>query len=433
MVARAKTEDDLVDLWGKVVDPEYARSIRDADDAGMDVVHMQASQLAELDTRQLAVQQAYYLLPHSDQLGEPASSGRRSVGSVEVERAATDSGNGERRILAGTELEGHVVDSMGVDRVTGFYRTTEDVTLAAGDLGPVTLPVEATVVGFAGDQPAGTITRFRTRGTGVLEVVVDSTTTVHDVLAVDLDVFNEGERGLFLLLDGLDADSYPRVMTNVSQGSPSSTATLDPPLPAGAVGNTYVARVLEHNDLFSVEQIAPTTGGRDDTLGEIGRERNKPKAEGETDDEYRKRLARLEDTISPNAIRRLCTRMLQPYGIRFHIEETRDGVHGFILDLAPLDTGVICSQTDPWASSVLLNDNDAVRFFVICVSGPDQTFGDPSTPLDSTTDGVNAYDAGGPGDGSPVTYNQVIARLWRAVNAARLFGVNFAIVQDQDL
>lgn len=429
MVTPARSEEELVDVWRKVVDPEYARSIEEADDAGMDVVHQQAAQLSTLDSQLVVVQQSYYLLPHSDQLAPPASGIRYATGEVLISRK--DSGLGTRKIVAGTELEGHIVDSMGVDRVTGYFRTTADASLDEGDVGPVAVPVQAEFGGFSGNQAAGTITRFKDRSNGRVLAFFLSETQVQDTVDANYDAFNVSQIGQYLVIqDGVE--SYPRLITNVSQGVPA-TITVDPPFPVTMVGTTDVAFVVDHNSIFDVEQPEALSGGRDGTLDGIGADRNMPRTTGETDDAYRQRLARLEDTISPAAIVRTATRILQPLGIRFAFKETRTDVRGFVLDDSPMDTGDVCADGDPWSGSVILSENDATRFFVICVSMPDQQFGDVSTPLDATDDGVNAYDSGGPGDGGPVLYNQAIATLWRAINHAREAGVNFVIVQDPAL
>lgn len=432
MVARPRSEEDLVELWRSVVDGEHARAMEEADDAGMDVVHMQASQLAQLDAQQVTVSQAYYLLPHSDQLGPPAAGEARAQGEVLVERRG--SGLGPRTIKAGVELEGLITDSMGVERSMGFFRLTEDLVFTDGDIGPSAVAIEASEPGYAGNVLAGTIQRFRARGTGLVEAVVTSTTTLEDTITVDRDVFNEGELYQFLTVLDQGAESYPRLITNVSQGLPT-VVTVDPPLDVTLVGMTVDVQVHDFDELFSVDQLAATEGGVDGFLDEEGRNRNMPRFSAESDDVYRERLTTLADTISPNAIVRICARVLTPLGIRFHFTETgEDGVHGFILDEAPLDVGELCGATDPWSGSVVLNENDATRFFLICVSAPDDAlFGNPGQPLDAVDAGVNAYDAGGPGDGAPTTYNQAIADLWRQVNSARAAGVNFVIVQDAGL
>lgn len=436
MVTKARTEDDLVELFELVVDREYARALLDDDGVGADVVHSQAAQFAELDLHQLEVQQAYYLLPASEQLGEPSTGAVAAYGTVLVSRR--DSGLGPRTLEIGTQLESRIVDTMGVERVTGYYDVIANATFEEGDVGPISVSVRANDTGFAGNRPAGSIVGFRARGTGTVSGTITNTTTIQDDPDdPDKDRFNEGELFQFVTVQGLGVESYPRLIVNVSQGLTAADPTIitvDPALPVTAVGDTRDVFVRDFDELFSVEQPTAMIGGRDDNLDEVGRERNQPRSAGETNDQYRQRLSRLEDTISPAAIERICSFVLQPLGIRFHVEETKEDVRGFILDLAPLDTGEVCDALDAhWSGSVLLNENDAQRFFVVCVSAPDALFGNPGKPYDASTAGANAYDSGGPGDGQPILYNQAIALLWKRINAARAWGVNFTIVKDANL
>jgi hypothetical protein len=69
----------------------------------------------------------------------------------------------------------------------------------------------------------------------------------------------------------------------------------------------------------------------------------------------------------------------------------------------------------------------------VVLVGDDPGLGMYGLPFDAMNAGVNAYDSGGPGDGVPVTYNQVIAKLYASIEAARGFGVAWKLVQESCL
>lgn len=65
---------------------------------------------------------------------------------------------------------------------------------------------------------------------------------------------------------------------------------------------------------FSVTNVESPVGGRLGMLDELGKERNIARGNGEVDARYRKRVSKLPDVVSPNAIRRACSKFFTPMG-----------------------------------------------------------------------------------------------------------------------
>jgi len=73
---------------------------------------------------------------------------------------------------------------------------------------------------------------------------------------------------------------------------------------------------------FTVSQSADASGGVAPTLNGLGADRGIARHPGEPADVYRVRVRSLPDTVSPGAIRRTVTAILNPYGIAFDFIET---------------------------------------------------------------------------------------------------------------
>jgi len=81
-------------------------------------------------------------------------------------------------------------------------------------------------------------------------------------------------------------------------------------------GATCAWHVMEWGDDlgFTVTNPLSPLNGKLGFLDEIGRERKIPRADGESDASYRRRVAKIPDVVSPNAIRRACSRFFTPHG-----------------------------------------------------------------------------------------------------------------------
>lgn len=96
--------------------------------------------------------------------------------------------------------------------------------------------------------------------------------------------------------------------------------------------------VLDWKDLgIKLVQVSAFSGGRDNTLGMIGEERGVERQKNEDDEAYRARLGNLDDVVSPNAIKRIVSRALAPYGLGAIVQDAANGMTGLFCDIDALD------------------------------------------------------------------------------------------------
>lgn len=458
-MGRELTQAQLEEIFRRSTDDSYTGPLESAGEGeGFDPV---AAAAATLERASQAVQrstQEYYLRPYSTQCDAPASGAVRATGQVTLSRAGSDAAAaitvpaGERLVQSQLNTQGGAVEALPE------FELVSDAVLDAG-VQTVTADVRAVRAGDQGNVPAGRIVGFSPRGTAT----VQHTAVAPDLLTdtVSPDKFSEAMIGQYLrITTGTNASATPLRITAVNPvGGGLFTATVAATLVTVATEET--ANVLEFADLgITVTQSAPTTGGRHGVLDANGRDRNVLRRFEESDFDYRQRIVTLPDVVSPAAIDRICAQILTPVNIPYRILETRQtNLEGMILDLSPLDRGVLCETPespginviplaspplppgtttevlDAWAGSVVLSTSDTVRLFIICVGPPNAaTAGETGLPYDATNDGVNAYDVGDRGiDGSQQGYESLIAALYDQVDQARGAGVHFEIIQDPDL
>lgn len=415
----AWTAAEFLALWRRLFPAEYTTPLEtEADGEGADVVAAFAALYARLDRAEHDTFERYYLLPHTLQTGPEASGAVHADGVVRILRAPPVDQAIE--LVAGTVLRAVYLDTRGAERLGPRYELMEPVVFAAGDLGPIAVPVRAQRPGVAGDVVAGSIRLFDELGTSEIE---DATSAGGDVVENlgTRDRFTAGMLGRFLLFDsGPNAGALLRI---VSVDESAQSVVVAGTVLAGA-GD---ARVMEFGDVgLSVEQLADVDGGADAWLDAIGADRRVHRRLGEGDDAYRERIAELPDVVSPDAIERIARRILEPAGIRWALYETRDPSTwpGFILDVDPLDVldewhGYVggCEITTAFAIAVSADDG-AGWFGLVFDDGPELV----SAALDEM-----------PLDGVSIGYLSVLARFHDAVTAAKAGGVCWSLVRDPAL
>lgn len=195
--------------------------------------------------------------------------------------------------------------------------------------------------------------------------------------------------------------------------------------------------MLDWKDLrIDITQIEAFSGGRDDTLGLLGEERGVPKQTGESDDDYRERIANLADVVTPAAINRAINRILSPYLYRGKAQDVQNGMTGLFCDAedaADFYLPGAIYPLDPY--KLLYTDGLAYGGFEVLV--PYLTDGEWGCSCD---DGPIVYlDSPysvflGPAadccflDGGPILAAATYAALWTTVNDAKLFGVDFLMI-----
>jgi hypothetical protein len=184
---------------------------------------------------------------------------------------------------------------------------------------------------------------------------------------------------------------------------------------------------------------ASPTLGRSGTLDELGMERKIPRVSGENDAQYSERISKLADVVSPRAIARAATRILQPLGVSPCIREVGQlGFRGFYYDVptnyAPKyafawDMDFSVRPQDAW--KLLLSYADFRAFMAIGV--PPTGIGEFGFAYDDhplgffdSTPYLTFF------DGYPVTTSNVLKSLWNDINQRKAGGVGFVIYSESD-
>jgi hypothetical protein len=204
-------------------------------------------------------------------------------------------------------------------------------------------------------------------------------------------------------------------------------------VPVGATGATW--RVLDWADDLGmvVTNAASPANGTSAMLDEWGDERKIYRQAGEVDTDYRKRVARVGDKISPNAIKRITNRILVPLGTNACLREVGlSKFRGMFFDgdsnivdptfAFAFDLDFIARPQDRF--KLLLNYLEFRAFFLLGI--PPVTTGDFGCFCDSGstsfTDIAPLYSFF---DGFNLNACELYITLWAAVDSARAAGVGF--------
>lgn len=228
--------------------------------------------------------------------------------------------------------------------------------------------------------------------------------------------------------DALFATGF--VVTGAESGA---TATIDFILQSSdlaAEAITAVWKVLDWKlDLgFTVTNTAQPSDGKAAMLDELGAGRRIARSPGETDDDYRQRVAKLPDTVAPNAILRAGNRILAPFGARICLREAGEPEFpGFAYGLDAYDYDF---DLQPGLQFNLLVSYEEMRaFFLVAV--PPLNLGEFGFSYD--VGATAAYDI--PPflvfyDGFPLTAAILYRNIFQAIDKKRAGGVGFDLVID---
>lgn len=185
--------------------------------------------------------------------------------------------------------------------------------------------------------------------------------------------------------------------------------------------------------LVAVTNAAKPVGGRSAMLDALGWERKVERANGENDDQYRKRVATPADVVSPNAIRRAANRPLALFGLSATLREVGLAtMPGLYFDGNPGSADPAIAFAYDLDFTVRPDDRyklafdflESRAFFLIEV--PRIGLGDFGIAYDAGSS--NAYDASPWNaffDGYPLEASRLYRAIWQAVNEAKAGGVGF--------
>lgn len=217
------------------------------------------------------------------------------------------------------------------------------------------------------------------------------------------------------------------------------------PSPLTADAGAVTWQIADAADLsIAIGAVTAFSGGRDDDLYVLGDDRGVYRMPGETEDQFRDRLTRLPDVVTPAAVQRHANRAIRPSGYRAKVLDVgadwEGGFTGMFMDVDAADyyEPGDAFPTDPfkvplsydyahgggWVYLPWLGLGD---FGMGADDGPVVPGGmAPAGP------GASAADAGFL-DGEPVDSNGLYAAVWAAVDRARTPGVVFELVRDESL
>lgn len=420
MTTQPVTQDDLLTLWRRLFPRSYTQGIETEND-GMGFVPFQAfaAMFARVAEGAAVSSQAYYLLPSSLAVRPWAAGAAYATGTVEIVRAAP--AWADLVLVAGTRLVAVLENIDGVLVDGPEFELTQDLTIPAGSLGAFTAPVRSTRVGYQGNLPPERINAFSPLGTAA----ITGTATAPDTLTDNglPDRFTLGMQGRYLrITSGPDASPLPRRIIGLSQGPGGVVVQVNgPPL----LGGPFTCEIEEWAELgLTVTQPDPTTGGRHGWLDAIAYDRGLFRQLGESDVDFRARIAALDDVVCPGAVVRLCDRLLTANGIPWRLIEAGDPVvlTAYRWQLGAPGTGAV--------QQVTIDFSTRRRMFAIAL-GPTGA-GEDGTMLDVVFGATDKNDLDGDAtlDGGPQQWLAVLAALRAQLDRIRAAGVAALILID---
>lgn len=412
------TADQLLDLWRRVFPRGYTLPIEEG--GGYAVIQAEAQMAQRVADALNATQQSYYLLPSSAQTGPCASGAAYATASVEITRAAPV--GFQATLVAGTRVQSviRLLDGTTLEGID--YVLEQDVVFLAGDLGPLPATIRAVRPGYYANGPQTRPLVFPSLGDFTVPGASTAPDRFTDTPGV-ADRITSDMTGRFVRFDGVNAGSDPRrILPSAFSDNPlfANTVFLDgPPLVSGA-DNMLVIELASMG--FEVALTSPIAGGADAELDAIGDERRVFRQQNESDASYRSRIVTLPDVVSPGAVLRLASRILDPIGIPWRFIEAGDPevFTGFVW-LPPLP-GTIAYE------AITIDWNTRRRAFAIAVGlgGADGGSFYDGTLLDDD----NALDDGAFADGYPLFWTTAMFALWAQLNEIRAGGVAAYILID---
>ena len=199
--------------------------------------------------------------------------------------------------------------------------------------------------------------------------------------------------------------------------------------------------VRDWRDLgFTITSLQQITLGRDDDLGLIGDNRGMYPEQGETEEQFRRRVAQLPDVVTPAALNRVVNRLLAPLKLKSRVIDIGDEVLGFFFDEDAFDyyePGYVYPLS-PW--KLLLDMTETYGHFYVLVPwiaegdfGIFFDFGPSSYLPDKGLYLGPCWDDGFMDGFSPVASYNVYPNIYREMKRRKLGGVSFTLIPDESL
>lgn len=459
------SKEDLLRIWQRVVSTDFREGIEKDPRGSIAVFRQQAAMFADLAARIHRTHQAGFFLESSFQTGAPASSFVKATFTAQVRRTF---GAHEEVILepGAMRIEDRIFPN-GVSTFGGrIYVNTEQVTWAVGETTKTDVAFEALKAGYSSnldallDEATGFIEEGRLvladqskaramPGASIVNIDgVNNQLTLRDTGSPD--VFQIEDIGIFIRIDtAVNTENVGLLLKiegfqsagEIPPGSgirPNEViCSYDPSEAPVLEAGTIKWTMLDWKDLgYELEEVGVPTGGRDDELYLLGDGRGLYQQESESDDDFRQRAARLQDVVSPNAIRRAVNRQLQPFNFRGLAIDVQD-FDGFFWDVDAFDYYGVGDVFPESPYKLLLSMQEAYGWFFVYV--PFITEGEFGFAYDESQVFQIGTEFFGPAwdqaffDGFPVGAAAAYSAIYSSVNEIRLGGVGFTMIRDLDL
>jgi hypothetical protein len=326
------TKDDLLAVWRRDMDPGYTEPLEvENSGRGLDPISGLAAVLARASTAVLTSTQALFLKPHSSQLAPPASGAVVATGQVEIFRGIVV--GGPLPLDDGDQIIAQFFGVNGEDEDAPVFEVVGDVTIPSGSEGPTLVDVRCSRPGFQGNVPPGTEGKFPDKRGGTFAVTSFNSGT--DLLTVDIA---NGDRllptmngMLWRFTSGPNRGAFAR---RLFVSSPT-TAQIDHADSSLVTQGAGTGEVVDFQTVLDARIVFRdgTINGRSAELDMLARERTEiGRAVGESDEDFRGRVAVLPESVTPNALIRAIQVVLEPLGIPFQFIEVFEQDVGFFFD-----------------------------------------------------------------------------------------------------
>lgn len=323
----ALTQQDFLDLVERLVPPEWLATIRDIG-PGYELLQAYAEIFARLSLAAERLGTNSFILI--------AKGGTKATGEVELFRAGPatidtpmpgQSGSaasivsgapaGQMRVQGLTNMSAASVGNFLV--ITGAASPGNNGTFEIVTFTDVTSVDVTNAAAVIPDTNNGSISWQEVSRTVIVKAgtVVTTSRGGRDFVTVEDVTFQPPDTGPFTVDVEAVAEGYE---WNV----PGQVTAADGTVLEGEID--AIKTLVEDPELgdvtIQVRQLVATTGGEDNALAGLGRNRGIQQGRNEDDETYRARLGQLPDTISPDAFERTLDNLLRPFGATFDIIET---------------------------------------------------------------------------------------------------------------
>lgn len=319
--------------------------------AGYDIPASQAKLFERLESALNTSQQAYFCRPHSVATGPTATAASYAVATLRLTRPRAEV---PLELPEGTAFRAYRQDSLGAREDLGLYLLSSETTLPVGSHTGL-LSLKAELPGYDYNLPDNGTVFWEFLPIGRLDPVTmfvdeltDTFSTLETVSGLNLP-WSDRRPGNIIV----DGQSFGLVVLPAPEGP----TLLEVPLLLPPLSNPIVEPDDWGDFGLTLEQVGEVAGGTSDALAAVAAERGLDRITGESDVEFCSRITTLPDIITPAAIKRIASRILDPLNIEWAFVEP--AIRLFEIRVINRSIGVFGMAWDATDLGLSALDNDA--------------------------------------------------------------------------